>query len=132
MNTLMLATDILEIRHMFAYSDALLFSQEQLRLEDQPQCMLRVYDGLLRRKYEFALWINNDDVDPDEFFTKIHIEVLRDTRVKVSSYEQQTPAYQAAQAMSGMVIAADDTLSSIQDLVGSATGDVVKNRNFLN
>ena len=76
------------LRHRLAYQDALLLFQEQLRMENRPPCVLWVCDELLRRKCEYALWMNGGDVDPDDIFCKMNPEVLRDAKMKIGIYEQ--------------------------------------------
>lgn len=81
-----MVTDMLGVRHRLVYRDTLLMCQEQLRIEDLVLCMVRVYDAFLLRKYEQSLWINTEDVDPDDYFVRINVEALRDARRKIRYY----------------------------------------------
>lgn len=78
---------MLSLRHRVAYRNVLLMLQDSLRREGLPEHLVWVYDDLVRRRYEHAL-VLEVDVDPEEYFGKLHSEILRDAKARRPCFDR--------------------------------------------
>ena len=113
------------LRHRLAYRNVLLMLQESLRREGLLVHTVWVYDDLLRRRYKHAV-VLGVQVDPEEFFVKLHPEILRDAKAPRPCFDRPATSQTSQSPVAAPVVCWDGSVSTVSGLAATSAGDVLK------